>query len=76
MPEKAAAHLDFPVLVIHGEADTRVSVENGVRVHAAAHRDSELWLVPDVDHADAFRERSDDYEDRVVAYFEARLASQ
>ena len=76
VPERAVTRLGYPVLVIHGTADTRVPVEHGVRVHMASHAESSLWLVQDVDHVDAFLDHPDEYVDRVVAYFESRLVSQ
>ncbi|MGH2543728.1 MAG: alpha/beta hydrolase, partial [Ardenticatenaceae bacterium] len=62
VPEDAVKQLDYPIFVIHGLADTRIATEQGIRVHEAAHPDSELWLVPEVDHVDAFREHPDEYE--------------
>ena len=42
-PKRSAAELDYPVLVIHGTADTRVPFEHGRRVYHAAPEGSELW---------------------------------
>ena len=72
-PESAAARLPYPILVIHGLGDSRIPPSHGVRVHKAAHLDSQIWLVPEVDHVDAFLTHPDDYVDRVAAYFETRL---
>ena len=73
VPEKAVAGLDYPILVIHGMADTRIPVEHGIRVHIASHRDSSLWLVPEVDHVDAFLTHPEEYVKGVASYFRARL---
>ena len=73
VPERAAATLDYPILVIHGEADSRISVEQSVRIHASGSAGSELWLIPGSDHADAFADASDEYVKRVDAYFRIRL---
>ena len=75
-PEGAVAHLDYPILVIHGTADTRIPVEHGVRVHMASHPDSSLWLVPEVDHVDSFLTYPEEYVERVASYFAARLGGQ
>lgn len=72
-PESAAAGIDFPILLIHGMEDERIPVEQGIRVHAASHQSSSLWLVPDTDHVDAFLNFPDEYTERVVAYFRGRL---
>ena len=73
VPEEAAARLSYPILVIHGTADTRIPTEHGERVYAAAPAGSEIWLVPDVDHVEAFEEHPDEYVDRLTEYFEERL---
>jgi pimeloyl-ACP methyl ester carboxylesterase len=73
VPEEAVQRIDYPVLVIHGAADTRIPLSNGMRVHAAAHPGSELWLVPGVDHVDAFIDYPVEYIERVDRYFHGRL---
>lgn len=73
VPEKAVRRVEYPILVIHGTADTRIPVGQGVRVHQAAHPDSSIWLVPEVDHVDAFSTHPEEYVARVVDYFTRRL---
>ena len=72
-PEKAVAALDYPILLIHGGADSRIPVEQSRRIHAAAPAGSELWLVPGAEHADAFLDAPDEYVERVDAYLRNRL---
>jgi fermentation-respiration switch protein FrsA (DUF1100 family) len=72
-PERAVRRLDYPILVIHGDADTRIPVEQGRRVHRAAPAGSDFWLVPGVDHVDAFTTYPVEYVRRVEAYFGERL---
>ena len=76
VPEEAVQKLDYPVLVIHGTADTRIPAAHGVRLFKAAPRGSELWLVEDVEHVDAFLDFPSEYEERVSAYFSRRLGGQ
>ena len=73
VPERAAATLGYPILVIHGEADERVPAEQSVRIHAAAAVGSKLWLSPGSEHADAVIDAPDEYVERVDAYFRGRL---
>lgn len=74
-PEEAVARLDYPVLIIHGMADTRIPYFHGVRVHKAAPPGSRLWLVPDAPHTSAFLLHPDEYVERIVEYFNARLGA-
>lgn len=44
-PERAASTLSYPILVIHGDADGRIPVEQSVRIHASGPAVSELgWF--------------------------------
>lgn len=74
-PVKAIATLDYPVLVIHTLNDTRIPIEHGVRVHMASHRDSDLWIVSDVDHGDVYSELPEEYLDRVAGYLHERFGA-
>ena len=65
--------LPYPILIIHGMADSRIPFEHGVRVHEVAHPDSKMWLVPEVDHVDAFLTYPDEYVERLVSYLNGRL---
>ena len=76
VPEDAAKSLDYPIMVIHGMEDTRIKTEHGIRVYDVAHPDSTLWLVPEVDHTDAFATHPDEYVERIAKYFESRLGAQ
>ena len=76
VPEEVVKRLPYPVLVIHGLADTRIPSEHGVRVYQAAHPDSSIWLIPEVEHVDAFLDYPDEYFERIVDYFDSRLIDQ
>ncbi len=52
-PERAAASVWQPVLVIHGENDRSIDVDNGRRLYAAlAASEKELYVVPEAGHDD------------------------
>ena len=72
-PERAVATLDYPVLVIHGIADERIPWEQGQKVVEAAKEGSSIWLVPGVDHVDAFLTHPEEYAGRVSEYFDSRF---
>jgi pimeloyl-ACP methyl ester carboxylesterase len=73
VPEEAVRSLKYPILIIHGTGDTRIPSDHGERIHKAAHRDSNIWLVPEVDHVDAYITYPDEYVDRILDYFDRRL---
>ncbi len=73
VPEESVADLGYPVLVIHGTGDKRIPLEQGQRVAGAAKEGSSIWLVPEVDHVDAFLTYPDEYTERVDEYFSSRF---
>ena len=73
VPEEAVKGIPYPILVIHGQGDTRIPFKHGVKVHKAAHPESNIWLVPEVEHVDASLTYPDEYVERVMAYYDARL---
>jgi len=75
-PEQAIHNLSYPVLVIHGLVDARIPVAQSQRLAAMAPVGSELWLVPEAEHANAFAHQSDEYTKKVIEYFNNRLPCQ
>ena len=55
-----------PLLLIHGEADTTVPIEDARRLSAAAGPIAELWTVPGADHSRSHAVAAQDYERRVT----------
>ena len=75
-PEQGIKSVNVPILVIHGEADTRIPTEHGIRVHEAARAESEMWVVPGADHGEALHNFPDEYVERVVSYFRTQVAGE
>jgi pimeloyl-ACP methyl ester carboxylesterase len=74
-PERDAGLLTFPILLIHGDADSRIPPSHSRRILERAHFGSEVWTPAGVDHVDAFLAQPDEYARRVIAYLEARFAN-
>jgi alpha-beta hydrolase superfamily lysophospholipase len=64
-----------PVLVMQGGADVVISVESGKRLFAAAGEPKELWFEPAVAHAKFFDTMPQEYERRVVGFFDRYFAA-
>ncbi len=56
-PVAAAAEIDVPLLVVHGDRDDLVPTDHAMKVSSAA-RQSTLWLVPGFGHAEVAVEGS------------------
>ncbi len=64
-----------PILFIHGEADAYVPPAHSERLHAAAlHQASELWLVPDADHALTYATAPEAWLERVTSFLDRCFA--
>ena len=68
--------LPYPILVIHGTGDSRIPYQQGQRVQQGAPTGSSIWLVPDVDHVDAFATHPEEYVERVREYLDDRFGPQ
>ena len=71
-PAKAAAGLTTPLLLVHGDADRQVPLENSRRIKAA-YPAAELWVVKGAGHGENWYKAGNAYEVRVKAFFNAGL---
>jgi dipeptidyl aminopeptidase/acylaminoacyl peptidase len=62
-----------PVLILQGGQDTVVSVESGELLYNAAGEPRELWFEPDLGHAAFDSELPEEFEARVVGFFDQYL---
>lgn len=60
-----------PVLMIHGDADEEVPVENSLNIAAATLNEAiDLWVVPDARHCRAYVDNRDAYLARCLAFID------
>ena len=69
-PEKAVAQRPFPVLLICGTNDHRIPCRHAQAIYDAATGPKELWVVQGAEHASALGQAPEEYENRVVNFFE------
>ncbi|NWJ47973.1 MAG: prolyl oligopeptidase family serine peptidase [Chloroflexi bacterium] len=66
---------DRHLFLIHGEADTTVPVENFYTLKEAGGKNiTETWLLPGVEHVQAFETYPQEYISRVTAFFKLELS--
>lgn len=75
-PEQAVEELDYPILLIHGEEDTRIPWSHSERVWKAAAEGSVMWRVPGVGHVKAFAAHPTEYVERLASYFRRCLCEE
>lgn len=71
-PMEVIKEAKMPVLLIHGGKDSQIAVENSRLLHKANPR-TELWIVEEADHGEAHYLRKDEYEKRVLEFFDKYL---
>ncbi|MBI3953258.1 MAG: alpha/beta hydrolase [Chloroflexi bacterium] len=75
VPEReVAAIAPRPVFIMHGALDTTISPRDSQAIYAAAREPrGELWLIPSSAHAEGATKAKEEYERRIVAFFNAYL---
>ena len=59
-----------PILLIHGEADRQISVDNSRQLFAATHNpNAQLWTVPKANHTQSYNTEPVAYLDHVLTFF-------
>jgi pimeloyl-ACP methyl ester carboxylesterase len=69
-PVNLIDRLQTPTLFIHGDLDPFTSPDEIAALAARMPGPSELWRVADADHREAYARHPDEYNRRVVAWFE------
>ncbi|MFN2223295.1 MAG: alpha/beta hydrolase, partial [Candidatus Promineifilaceae bacterium] len=59
-----------PLLILHGGQDHRVPADHGQRLYAAAGKPKEYWFVPEAGHVNFEQIVPEEYEHRVVGFFD------
>lgn len=62
-----------PVFLMQGGADIIINADSGERLYAAAGEPKELWFEPALGHTEFDTARPEEYERRVVAFFDKYL---
>jgi len=66
-PAEAIKDSDTPILVIHGEKDTQIPVQNAYLLKES-NPDIEFWIVKNADHGQAYALVKDEYEQRIKSF--------
>ncbi|HVG91534.1 MAG TPA: alpha/beta fold hydrolase [Alphaproteobacteria bacterium] len=70
-PLEAVRSSKVPVLLIHGEADRSIAAWHSQRIANAAPDHVELWLVPHAGHTMAWAAAHQEFESRLLGWFES-----
>jgi alpha-beta hydrolase superfamily lysophospholipase len=70
-PENSAASTAIPILLIHGEVDSNIPFRHSQIIHAHA-PNTQLWEVPAADHCGALSTAPQEFERRLLQWFQPR----
>jgi len=68
-PEDSVAATTIPILLIHGEIDSNIPVRHSQLIHAR-NPSTKLWEVPNADHCGAISSVPQEFETRLLAWYE------
>jgi len=71
-PVDAVKDFKASLLIIHSKRDSEVGVENACSLHEA-YPESEIWLLSSPEHAQAYSMHTEEYKERIYAFFKTRL---
>ena len=71
-PANDIKNINKPVLIIHGEKDSQIPVNEAYILHNA-NKKAELWIVENADHGEIYALNKEEYEKKVLEFFEKHL---
>ncbi len=71
-PKENVKSLNVPILLIHGAEDEEIPAEHSKILHKNA-LNSELWLVEGAGHGMSYSKNPEEYEKRVIDFFDKNL---
>jgi fermentation-respiration switch protein FrsA (DUF1100 family) len=74
--EDVAAISPRPILILAGGQDPVTGPDAGQRYYEAAGEPKELWFEPELGHVSFWKAAPDEYEQRVIGFFDAALLGE
>jgi uncharacterized protein len=72
-PAAAARKLRCPIFLIHGGADEKIPASHSREIFINVPGEKELWIVDDVGHLGVYLNHPNEYQDRVLNFFNKNL---
>lgn len=72
-PIEKVGEITTPKLFIVGAQDQHTTLRESEEMFNAAAEPKELWIIEDAQHADLYERQKQEYEQRVLRFFESRL---
>ena len=75
-PIAKVREIPIPKLFIAGAEDQHTTLQESKEIFAAAAEPKELWIVEGAKHTDLYADSKVEYEQRLLSFFQSRLATQ
>ncbi|MEK6646328.1 MAG: alpha/beta hydrolase [Candidatus Firestonebacteria bacterium] len=62
-----------PVLIIHGEKDENIPVDDARKLFEKAREPKELWIIPNAGHTETYSTMQSVYEQKIIDFFNKNL---
>ena len=72
-PELAVKNISVPILIIHGEKDAQIPVDNAYAIKSS-NNDIELWIVKGSGHGETYALEKEEYERRVKTFLKKHMS--
>ena len=66
----AVSKTKVPVLIIHGDKDTRAPLSMAYRIYDSCRSEKEIYIVPGAEHTECYRTDPEKYEKTVSEFIE------
>jgi len=73
-PLEAVRKISVPIFILHGTGDNLITYTYSQKVYEQANQPKELWLIPGAKHNDMAEVGGEEYESRILGFFEKYLA--
>ncbi len=74
-PGRSIKELKAPALLIHSKLDSQIPAENSDILYHARTENTELWLLENIEHGFSYSSYKEEYEKRVLNFFDRHLLS-
>jgi len=71
-PEQSIKNLTIPILLIHGEKDSQIPIENAY-ILKKSNPDIELWIVKNADHGYSYAMNPDEYKSKIKSFLKEHM---
>lgn len=67
---KAVSQMDIPILIIHGDRDTKAPLSMAYRLYDSCSSEKQLYVVHGANHAESYRKDPEGYENVIAQFVE------